>query len=418
MFAEQLEPLTKTTRREAPRPTQAIVSTEGAGSLVQTSRRAWRKFWLTLHLYVGLCAGGLFVLSSLTGSLLVFYKTIDEWLNPDQLLVRPLESFLPLDQIVESAQAAHPEWPALENLTYPRHNRDTFQAWFRFPSAAPSTSHWQVLAIDPYSGRVLSERQWGRYFVSFVYELHKSLLLEETGETIVGLLACVLFLSVGTGIYLWWPAKGQLRRAFSFKTGSSAIRRQYDLHKLSGISAALILLMLAGTGFYLTFPDPVTSTVKLFATIREMPQESEPRSAPASAVQRLPAAEAVAIAQRILPEATVMWIGFPSRPDDVFTVGLRQRGEVREAEGLSQVWIDQYSGTVLRLQDWQAFTTGETFIAWLFPLHNGEAFGLPGRWIVFLTGFAPSVLYLTALRMWWLKRQAHRRQRFTPAFSR
>ena len=414
MLAEQLEPLIKA----PPRPNQAIVPSDEAGSTVQTHHRTWRKFWLKLHLYVGLCAGGLFVLSSLTGSLLVFYKTIDEWLNPEQLLVRPLESLPPLEHIVATAQAAHPEWPTLENLTYPLHDRDTFQAWFRVPSKGTGTSHWRVVTIDPYTGHALSERLWGRYLVSFVYELHKSLLLEETGETIVGVLASVLLLSVGTGIYLWWPAQGNVRRAFSFKPGSSIIRLHYDLHKLSGISAALILLMLAGTGFYLAFPSPVTSTVNLFSPVRDVAPETEPHSTPRREAQRLPVAEAVAIAQRALPDAKVMWIGFPSRPEDVFTVGLRQPGEIREAEGQSQVWIDQYSGAVLRMQDWRTFTKGETVVAWLFPLHNGEAFGLPGRWIVFLTGIIPSVLYVTALRMWWLKRQAHRRQRFIPAFSR
>jgi uncharacterized iron-regulated membrane protein len=50
-------------------------------------------------------------------------------------------------------------------------------------------------------------------------------------------------------------------------------------------------------------------------------------------------------------------------------------------------------------------------LSWLFPLHNGEAFGLTGRWIMFFAGFTPLLLYVTALRMWWLKRVAHRRRR-------
>ncbi len=188
--------------------------------------------------------------------------------------------------------------------------------------------------------------------------------------------------------------------------------------ELSGISGALVLLILAGTGFYLAFPSPVTSAVRLFSPIRDVPPETELHSTPRRDAPRLPVREAVAIAQRTFPDAKVMWIGFPSRPEDVFTVGLRQPGEVREAEGQSQVWIDQYSGAVLHVQDWRTFTKGETFVAWLFPLHNGEAFGLPGRWIVLLTGFIPSVLYVTALRMWWLKRRAHQRQqRSTPAPS-
>ena len=414
MIVEHIKRL-KTT---PPQAKQALVPSSTASSTAQTHRATWRKFWLKLHLYIGLGAGGLFVLSSLTGSLLVFYKTIDEWLNPEQLLVRPLESVLPLEHIVAAAQTIHPEWPTLANLTYPLHYRDTFQAWFRVPKDTSSTFRWQVVTVDPYSGLALGERQWGDYFVSVVYELHKSLLLEETGETIIGVLAFILFLSVGTGIYLWWPSTGNVRRAFSFKPGSSTIRRHYDLHKLSGISGALVLLMLAGTGFYLIFPGLVTSTVRLFSPLRDTTPETEPHSTPRSEADRLPVTEAVAIAQRALPNAKVMWIGFPSRAEDVFTVGLRQPGEVREAEGQSEIWIDQYSRAVLRLQDWRTFTKGETFVAWLFPLHNGEAFGLTGRWIVLLSGFLPSVLYVTALRMWWLKRQAHLRQRLLPTFSR
>ena len=75
------------------------------------------------------------------------------------------------------------------------------------------------------------------------------------------------------------------------------------------------------------------------------------------------------------------------------------------------VWLDQYSGAVLKVRDWRNFTAGDTFVAWLFPLHNGEAFGLTGRGIVCVTGFAPLVLYVTGIRMWWLKRRAHQRQR-------
>ena len=102
----------------------------------------------------------------------------------------------------------------------------------------------------------------------------------------------------------------------------------------------------------------------------------------------------------------------------VYVVGIRQPDEILKTSSLSGVWIDQYSGELLAVRDWKQFTAGETFVAWMFPLHNGEAFGLPGRWIVFLIGFVPSVLYVTALRMWWLKRQAHRQQRLAPAFSR
>ena len=179
---------------------------------------------------------------------MVFYKTIDEWLNPEQLLVRPL-MVLPLEHIVAAAQTIHPEWPTLANLTYPLHYGTHFRPGFEFQKTLLPHYAGKSSQSIPTAASRLGERQWGDYFVSVVYELHKSLLLEETGETIIGVLAFILFLSVGTGIYLWWPSTGNVRRAFSFKPGSSTIRREYDLHKLSGISGALVLLMLAGTGF-------------------------------------------------------------------------------------------------------------------------------------------------------------------------
>jgi uncharacterized iron-regulated membrane protein len=47
-------------------------------------------------------------------------------------------------------------------------------------------------------------------------------------------------------------------------------------------------------------------------------------------------------------------------------------------------------------------------------LHNGEALNSPGPVIVCLSGLVPLVLYVTAIRMWWLKRRA-RSRRLMPA---
>jgi uncharacterized membrane protein len=47
-----------------------------------TRRRQWRTAWLTLHLYLGLSLGLVFVIIGLTGSLLVVGQSLDHWLNP------------------------------------------------------------------------------------------------------------------------------------------------------------------------------------------------------------------------------------------------------------------------------------------------------------------------------------------------
>lgn len=378
--------------------------------LPQSSRKRWRVRWLNLHLYIGLVGGALFVLTSLTGSLLVFNKTIDEWMNPEQL-VRTAGTDLPLNQIVAAAQAAHPDWPVPDSLIFPLHEQDSFQAWFKAPHQDADGDDWRVVTIDPSSGRTLSDRQWGSYFVSFIYELHQGLLLEKVGEVVVGILALFFLLSITTGLYLWWPAAGKFRRALSYQSGGSPVRQQYDLHKLSGLGSALVLSLLAATGFYLEFPDAVISVVRWVSPVQDTSPQAEPRSDLREGAASILPEQAVAIARDTFPAARVIWLGLPHDQQDTFGVGLRQPGEVRQAGGHSEVWIDQYSGAVLRVQDWQRFTGGELFLAWLFPLHNGEAFGLTGRWLVCVTGLMPLILYVTALRMWWMKRTARLRQR-------
>jgi uncharacterized iron-regulated membrane protein len=54
-------------------------------------------------------------------------------------------------------------------------------------------------------------------------------------------------------------------------------------------------------------------------------------------------------------------------------------------------------------------TAGNTVLDWLHPLHNGEAFGLVGRWMTFFSGFVPLLLFVTGYIRWRQKRQAKRK---------
>ena len=54
---------------------------------------------------------------------------------------------------------------------------------------------------------------------------------------------------------------------------------------------------------------------------------------------------------------------------------------------------------------------GSRFMGWQFPLHNGDALGLAGRWLVFLGGWLPALLFGTGLYLWWRKHQLRRRSR-------
>jgi uncharacterized iron-regulated membrane protein len=371
-----------------------------------------RKFWLKLHVYLGLFGGGIFVVMSLSGSLLVFYKSIDEWLNPVELKSDGAGPLRPLNEIVTMAREAGPPGSVLDSIEWPSHRYGVFIAWHKAQSVTVDAPKWIQVTIDPYSGVVLSRnREWGRYAVSFVYELHRSLLMDMVGETILGFVAIFLLVSLGTGLYIWWPKSKRFHQAFTFTSSGSIIRWHYEWHRLIGFYSAIILGTLALTGFYLEFGDYVVPIVRFFSPVQDSPKDEEMLSDPRSGTQPLSPEQVIAFAAQVFPDGEMRYLGLPSKNQGVYQVALRRPGEVGERNGQSQVWLDQYSGKVLRVHDWRQFTGGETFLAWLFPLHNGEAFGLVGRWTVFVAGFVPLILYMTALRMWWLKRAAHRRQR-------
>jgi len=378
-------------------------------------RRVWKQTWLRVHWWLGLLFGLMFVLSGLTGSALVFYQTLDAWLNPERLTTGGQGSYRSFDEMVAAARMALPDVPGPYVLLMPLDNHGVVVAWFKKSTGEQDRDQEIEVVIDPYRLQVLShDRIWGSTLISIVYEFHQALLLDTVGETVLGFFAVFLVLSVATGLYLWWPRPGRMREAFTIKSTGSRFRILYDLHKLSGVSSALILLVLAFTGLYLEFPAYVSP---LIGAIAPIPEEPLVRSTMGLERRSIPIDQAVMIARSVFPAGELKWIGLPQQSDETYQIGLRQPGEVRQSSGESLVWLDQYSGEVLHTRDWHRLTGGETFLAWLFPLHNGEAFGLTGRWIVFFAGLSPLVLYVTALRMWWLKRRAKMRSTTQAASS-
>lgn len=113
----------------------------------------------------------------------------------------------------------------------------------------------------------------------------------------------------------------------------------------------------------------------------------------------------VQAAKQVFPEAELKRIYFPVNQERLFRVDLRQADEVRKTSGSSRVWVDQYSGEVIASQEPESLSAGDRFLIWMFPLHNGEAFGLIGRMVVFVCGVLPLLLYVTGMIVWWKKRR-------------
>lgn len=366
----------------------------------------WRQVWLSLHLYLGLSLGLVFVLSGLTGSALVFYVELDEIINPVLQITTAQSQQKPqsYETIFQALSKSQPDRTGAWRLEMPRHNQAMMMARY-YKAKEKEHLHFAPLIawVNPYTAEVVSTRFWGEFVMTWIYDLHFSLLLDKTGKILMGIAGIVLLVLVFAGLYLWWPKSGKLKSAFVIKQKASTERFVYDLHKVNGVYSLFIVVLLLVSGAILELPDYFNP---LLAKLSPLYQPAANLSSVAADQTRISLDKAVLVATALYPNTELRWIETPSNSQSAYRIMLYQNGEPSKRFPKTTVWIDQYSGKVLSVREPRSETFGDTFLNWMHPLHSGEIAGLPGRIIVFISGFIPCVLYVTGLLRWQQKRKA------------
>jgi uncharacterized iron-regulated membrane protein len=385
------------------------------------SRKNIRKFWLSVHLMIALTVGFVFVILGLTGSCNVFYSELGE-LGLPALPSSSQSQPRSLDDIMQTVKAAHPQRTGGWNVILPGYQGDYI--WVNYPK--PEETKNELFApleilVDPYSGKIVSEYFWGRTLTSLVYELHADFLsgklgveIGKAGFKLVCVFGVFLFICCLSGLYLWWPRGGKFKNALTIKPHSSPQRFYFDLHKTTGFYSSALLLIIAFTGFAFNRnynDDYIKPLIRCFSIVKkDHLKDPEFKSTVMDLSPPISIAQAVAIAEQVFPGAELRGIGTPNGKEGVYMVAKRQAGEANRQRPRSKVWIDQYSGKVLAVQDPGKFTAGETFLNLMWPLHDGEVLGLPGRILWCIAGFAPLVLYITGIIRWLQKRDAGKKK--------
>jgi uncharacterized iron-regulated membrane protein len=370
----------------------------------KTRRQNWRRVWLNAHLYLGLSAGFIFAMVGLTGSVLVFYVELDEFLNPPLRIEmtdtqKPLQTY---ETLLQSLQKKHPERTGSWRMEMPRDNQSMVTARYYKPH---ETEHLHfapyMVSINPYTAEIVSSRFWGDTVMTWIYDLHYTLLFDTTGKLILSIIGGFLLVILLTGIYLWFPSKTQWKNALTFKRNSSSARFVFDLHKLNGVYSLGLLLLLVLTGVLLELPDTFNPLINQLSPLYQSPEITFHNQAHK---QRVVVDNAVNIALTEYPKAQLRWIETPNNLTGVYRIMLYQTGEPSKRFPKTIISIEQYSSKVLNIRNPVESSNGDLFVRVLHPLHSGEIAGLTGRWIVFFSGFIPAILYVTGFMRW---RQKH-----------
>lgn len=203
-----------------------------------------RKIAYKLHLWVGLVTGLIVFIVCLTGCVWAF--KLNGWIDGKVSVasVTKAHGFMrPSVAVARSSAAVGDIQP--ESVTYTPEG--VVEVAFRDSSGVTSVS------LDAAEGRILDVRHTPQHDIwSFIGEGHYSLWLPVSiGRPIVGYATLLFFLTLISGLVLWWPKNRRALRAAllpKWNAGTRLSRRLYDLHNVIGFYAAPPLIVIAMTG--------------------------------------------------------------------------------------------------------------------------------------------------------------------------
>jgi uncharacterized iron-regulated membrane protein len=349
-----------------------------------------------LHRYLGLICGLILVIIGTTGSLLIFEPELEHHFIEHRIgAIAPQGDPVSIDAVVATVQAELSRMTnlTLGNILIPQDATSPYQArlW-------DASDHLVQLFIHPYTGQVMGIIPEAESWLQTILRLHYQLLAGNTGMMIAGITGLLLFILSITGIILW-PGWRKLIAGFKIKWNAHPKRRNFDIHKLAGVIAAVFLAFTGFTGFCWNFYDWSSS---LIYAITFTPKPAELVSKPIPGQSVLPISKSLEIANTTFPNSITTYVGVPSKPDGVVRIGKRQAHESFRY-GESEVLVDPYSGKTLRVQDSKTLGLGDRVLNAFVPLHYGTFWGLTSRILYIFVGLAPLILFITGFVMWWYR---------------
>lgn len=360
-----------------------------------------RNFAFTLHRYIGLAVGLILVIVGLTGSLLVFAQEIDHFLVVQDFgNIIPQRQMLSPASVVDTVKAAYASQPdtKLVTLFMPSAPDAPYILRLLLPNnQVQEISSAQVMEVfvNPYTGAIMGQQTMDKRLTGFILELHFTLLAGKSGIIAVGIAAFVLLVLSITGLLLW-PGWRKLIAGFKIKLDAHQKRVNFDIHKLVGIITVVFMTFTAFTGFCWNFND---FTKPIIYAITFSPNRPTPVSKLIPAKSPLEFVEQLKISQAVLPSATLKSIDFPLDSKGVLSMSFKLPEENLDY-GQSLVFLDQYTGKVLRVDNALKASLGDRILNSFPSLHYGTFWGLPSRILYVLVGLAPLILFITGIMMY------------------
>lgn len=390
-----------------------------------------RRIATLVHRWTGLFLAGFLTVVGLTGALLAWNDELERVFAP-ALFTLPTTAVprAPLDIFTLRAVAERASGGAVNGVDWTREPDAPALFYVEARPGGPPPANDQI-AIDPFTGRVLGARRYGDLsqgsinLMPFVYQLHDSLALGETGSTILGIVALLWTIDCFVGAYLTFPARARTRRAATswlrrwmpswlLRWRAGGFRLLYDVHRAGGLWPWALMLVIAWSSVSFNLPQvyvPVTR-VLLGIGVTPSPHTADPARPPRldwmAAHDRAVVLMADAARRKdftVLSER-LLFYDSASHRYDYRVLGSLDPGRT----GNTRILMDGDTGALVDLSLPTGQVAGETVTSWIGDIHVADVFGIAMKLALTVTGLGIASLSITGVWIWWRKRTAHRRK--------
>lgn len=349
-----------------------------------------KRLW-AIHSWVGLYAGIVIAVLSVTGAAAVFIPEFDVLLNGEMLIVEPQEEKASLTAIVRQAKEQHPEME-LNAIELPASPEQVYALKFYSEGAGKFDSKSLDVLVNPYTGEVTGTRDYYKSFAFFLRNLHVRLYESYWGRQVVGLFGIALLVSTVTGLLIYGSfMKKQLFGSIRRGRGIRIVNA--DWHKFVGVSALLFNLVIAVTGAWLGLQPKVMKWTGM--------KSPNHYTAPAKPISReLDRAMAVDYdalivkAQRAYPELLPLYVSPSSDGSRQVEIYGNVAGLVYERQ-IQKLVLDKETQEVKFLYDVRKQDAGDRLYFVQEALHFGDFGGLLLKVLYCLFGLTSGALSVT-----------------------
>ena len=364
----------------------------------------FKKIIRKIHLWLGIITGPIVVVIALTGCIYTFQSEIQDATQDFRFSKVENKEKLPPSKVIAIAKSILPK-KHLHAIMYGENGRSTQAIFYGYKS------YYDIVYLNPYSGKVLKVHDVQGSFFGFILEGHFYLWLPpEIGQPIVASATLIFFFILLSGIYLWWPRnKNNKRQKFTIKWSARWRRRNYDLHSVFGFYVSWLSMILVVTGLVWGFVWFRNSFYFIVSGGQEFKEYTEPTSKPNI---RISDHNTIDDVWKIMNEQYPKndWIEIHPPETNKSPIAANANPDESTYWKMDYHYFDQYTLEELKVDhQWGRFkeaSAANKLMRMNYDIHVGGILGNCGKILAFLLSLIIASLPITGFLIWYGRRKS------------